>query len=580
MPHTGFIVKFINALRPLAGQRKLVVFALKSQPVLIISSILIFTGSIFEIIGLSSLQPVLMNIQSHSPSASGAWHRALEMANLRANNTNLLIIFCLAFLMRTVAILVGHSAMVHGLKSLQKMISCTIFRNILQNIETNEIEKQKIGFFVSLAGDEAARAPQIVQLILTSIQALALAVMYSAALVLISPSLFFTIALIGLGSMVIVVFSQKRSVALGERSLELSKNAGTIFLDGVTGFKSLRSLHGTEYAALKYSREMGSYMRILRNIEIYGNIVKLSPLMVIFVSILIAVKLTPPAKLDVFLSEQGAEIILVTALLMRVLPAIGQVISCGSKAAAEAKSSRNVLEWMTGKNSATPYPDHKTQFPNDISYIEFKNVSFRYDARGPWILKDFTRRFECGRTYAIMGKSGAGKSTLLDLLAGLRNPDKGTIAIFRKGSTKPISPYRSEVVIVQQNTFLVTASIGENLALSEHYEDNPAQQTRLQQALYLSLLSEFLETLKDGVGTLLGYHGNGLSGGQKQRLAVGRAFYQDRPIIIGDEITSAFDSDTSRKLIQNLKNFCKEKILILVTHDESLLSQFDDVIRL
>lgn len=564
---------------PLINQRYLLKRAMTARPQLLLATILLFVGSVVELFGLYSLHPILFGLQQDRQGSALLRNNFLIDANTPIGFKILLIICFTSFLCRIILGLAGHIITSRSLKALQNDLSCSIFRNILQSMDVIEIERRKIGFFVSLAGDETARAVNIVHLILTSALALSVTALYCAAILYTSPKFFIVLSVIGALSLMIVFTGQGRAAKYGDMATELAKNAHTIFLDGITGFKSLRALHGTSFAIQKYNRENQAYMYTQAMIDIFSTMLKLFPLIIIFLSILVLILATDSLNLQKFLLSRSGEVLLITAFVMRILPSIGQVITCGARAAAEAKSSKNVLNWTGEEINAPkfidlPSPDYS------VDSFGLESVWFRYSNETPWVISDFSYRFSRGSAYAIVGKSGVGKSTLLDLISGLLVPNKGQIWTLRAGSETKSAASRKEILVLHQSPFLLTSSLAENVALDERANHDLQMRRNIETAMKESMLSDYVFSLANGIDYRIGYHGAGLSGGQKQRLSVARAFYQHRPIIIGDEITSALDSNTARQLVTNLKIFCKDRILILVTHDESLLGLFDEVIRL
>jgi ABC-type multidrug transport system fused ATPase/permease subunit len=305
MPNKSFSSKSRNALNPLRRQKQLMKFALLNAPILFWASLLILLGSFFELIGLTCLQPIFTRLGDGQSDSSLNMAAGFAYFGAIPSTSALILIFSGCFFVRTAASITGQGALSHGLKNLQKRISCTIFKNILQKVDASEIESRKIGFFISLAGDEAVRAAGIVQLTLSAAQGGVLALMYSLTILLLSPRLFLTLIVIGLGAFLIVALSQRRSLQLGSLSADLSRAAGTIFIDGLSGFRSLRAIHGTGYVIDKYDRLMSKYMITQRNLDIFGIIVKLSPLLLIFAAIFGAALLTPPIELNSFLKSNG-----------------------------------------------------------------------------------------------------------------------------------------------------------------------------------------------------------------------------------------------------------------------------------
>lgn len=182
-----------------------------------------------------------------------------------------------------------------------------------------------------------------------------------------------------------------------------------------------------------------------------------------------------------------------------------------------------------------------------------------------------------GEFLALAGPSGCGKSTALKLLLGLYAPDSGELTLVTENGKRPLrGSDRGLFAYVPQGNQLMSGTIRQALAF-----DDPAAMTReeaLWQALEVSCAREFVEKLPQGLDTALGEHGAGLSEGQLQRLAVARAVFSRRPILLLDESTSALDGDSERRLLDNLRTVT-DRTVVIVTHRPRALEVCDRVIR-
>lgn len=173
----------------------------------------------------------------------------------------------------------------------------------------------------------------------------------------------------------------------------------------------------------------------------------------------------------------------------------------------------------------------------------------------------------------ILGKSGSGKSTLLNILGGLDNYDSGELIINGK-STKDLKPHEWDsfrntyVGIVFQEFYIIEEyTVGKNIALALELQGYPKEQIE----------KRVMEILKQV--DLAGYANrkpNEISGGQKQRIAIARALVKDPQIILADEPTGNLDSVTGRLVLQTLKKLSKEKLVIMVTHDQQFAKLYGD----
>ena len=214
----------------------------------------------------------------------------------------------------------------------------------------------------------------------------------------------------------------------------------------------------------------------------------------------------------------------------------------------------------------------------DKKEIEFAGadceaVQFSYDNER--ILKDFSMDIPKKGIVGIIGKSGSGKSTLLKLLMRFWDVNEGMVSISGE-DIKNIntSSLRNNESFVTQDTVLFHDSIRKNLLIA-----NPnATDEQIVEACKRASIHEFIESLPEGYETNIGELGDTLSGGEKQRLGVARAFLHDAPLILLDEPTSNLDSLNETVILKALKEFCKEKTVLLVSHRKSTMCITDRVV--
>lgn len=214
----------------------------------------------------------------------------------------------------------------------------------------------------------------------------------------------------------------------------------------------------------------------------------------------------------------------------------------------------------------------------DKKEIEFAGadceaVQFSYDNER--ILKDFSMDIPKKGIVGIIGKSGSGKSTLLKLLMRFWDVNEGMVSISGE-DIKNIntSSLRNNESFVTQDTVLFHDSIRKNLLIA-----NPnATDEQIVEACKRASIHDFIESLPEGYETNIGELGDTLSGGEKQRLGVARAFLHDAPLILLDEPTSNLDSLNETVILKALKDFCKEKTVLLVSHRKSTMCIADRVV--
>ena len=182
-----------------------------------------------------------------------------------------------------------------------------------------------------------------------------------------------------------------------------------------------------------------------------------------------------------------------------------------------------------------------------------------------------------GKCTVISGPSGCGKTTLAEIIAGLTAPSHGRVSVHsgrtrRQGQGKDAS---FKVGYVSQSPSSVNGSVFENITFRGDPGDIEVVDDELSAAIRLSIFTDVLEDLPNGLATHIGHGHQKLSGGQIQRLAICRAIYHSDSIIILDEPTSALDEKTELRFLQSLHELKKDRILVIVTHSKRVIAEAD-----
>jgi subfamily B ATP-binding cassette protein MsbA len=206
-----------------------------------------------------------------------------------------------------------------------------------------------------------------------------------------------------------------------------------------------------------------------------------------------------------------------------------------------------------------------------IESVSFKNVSLSY-ADTP-ALNNISFEARKGDSIALVGDSGAGKSSLVNLLVRFYDPTSGTILINNSDSKNyTLTSLHKKVAYVTQRIYIFNDSFAANVAYGEEIDEK-----RVTEALTKAYAMEFIDTLKDGIHTLLSESGDNLSGGQRQRIALARALYKNPDILILDEATSALDNKSEALVQQALKALKSEMITFTVAHRLSTIEDADKI---
>ncbi|WP_340200265.1 peptidase domain-containing ABC transporter [Ascidiimonas sp. W6] len=223
--------------------------------------------------------------------------------------------------------------------------------------------------------------------------------------------------------------------------------------------------------------------------------------------------------------------------------------------------------------------DFIKELPEDKT-INIKDLSFRYGgASSPWVLENLDFSIPQGKVTAIVGASGSGKTTLIKLLLKFYDPTEGNILI---GQTKLVNistgTWRKSCGSVMQDGFLFGDTIARNITESD--SEGITDKVRLEHAVNVANIDNFIEELPSGFNTKIGGSGVNISGGQKQRVLIARSVYKNPKYIFFDEATSALDANNEKVIMENLQEFYKGKTVVVVAHRLSTVKNADQIIVL
>lgn len=206
--------------------------------------------------------------------------------------------------------------------------------------------------------------------------------------------------------------------------------------------------------------------------------------------------------------------------------------------------------------------------------IRFNAVTFGYD-ESKQILRGIDLSIRAGETVAFVGPSGAGKTTICSLLPRFYEVNAGSITIDGTDIRKmTLASLRRQIGIVQQDVFLFSGTIRENIA----YGKLDASLEEIWEAARRAQMEDFIRSLPEGMETVIGERGVKLSGGQKQRLSIARMFLKNPPILILDEATSALDTETETAIQQSLQELSEGRTTLVIAHRLATIKNADRIV--
>ena len=262
----------------------------------------------------------------------------------------------------------------------------------------------------------------------------------------------------------------------------------------------------------------------------------------------------------------------------RLLPALQQAYSSYSSIKGSYASFLDVLELLDQS-----LPNHADQ--PKASLIAFqqeiciKNLRFRYEENGPWVLDKINLIIPKGARIGFIGKTGSGKSTLLDVIMGLLPQNHGEFLIDAQQITdENRRSWQAHIAHVPQNIYLSDSSIEENIAFGILPEQINHQ--LVIKAAKQAQIAELIEGWPEKYHTFVGERGVRLSGGQRQRIGIARALYKQANVLIFDEATSALDNKTEQDVMEAIEGLERDLTILIIAHRLTTLSGCDSVVEL
>jgi len=239
-------------------------------------------------------------------------------------------------------------------------------------------------------------------------------------------------------------------------------------------------------------------------------------------------------------------------------------------------SLERVSEVVYEEDEEALFEGIERDLPDDTT-VSIRDLSFRYHNSGPYILKNLSIEIPHGKMTAIVGQSGSGKTTLMKILLRLYQDYLGEIKI---GNTDfksiNIHNWRNNCGAVMQDGKIFSDTILQNIALNTEN----IRADRLNYAIKLANLEEFINSTSQKLYTTIGPGGHGLSGGEKQRILIARATYKNPNFLLFDEATNSLDTKNENEISSNLNKAIQGKTTVIIAHRLSTVKRADQIIVL
>lgn len=392
-------------------------------------------------------------------------------------------------------------------------------------------------------------------------------------LFLVDPIVAITIVVLfgGIGYCLYFV-QQKRALLLGVESAELQVSSSRLLLEEISAFREIFVRNKTDHyeALVRNSRQ-----KLSHNVAEMSFMPSISKYVMEIAIVLCLLTISSIQFVRTDAVNAVATLALFLAASSRFVPAMLRIQQSALTIRNSIGTALPTLELYDeiSKFTAPILSDSSKNSSSPETSIELFNVSFHYEGKDEFEIKDINLAIKKGQFVAFIGPSGSGKSTVIDLLLGLLTPNEGAVKIMGLSPRDAISKYPGLIGYVPQSVYLKHGSISENVALGFSADEIDSEQVTV--ALRQARLSEYVSTLPQKEATILSEEGKAISGGQRQRLGIARAMYTNPEILVLDEATSALDGITEKEISSEIADLKGVKTLVVIAHRLSTIRNAD-----
>ena len=276
------------------------------------------------------------------------------------------------------------------------------------------------------------------------------------------------------------------------------------------------------------------------------------------------------------------EIAFLTLVTVRLLPMSNRILSSLNNIKSCMPSVNVIYSTLSKANKdieKSEYFDKNSDLDYEIDFkkISLNDVNYKY-SKNHRIIDNLSITIKKGEMIGIAGGSGAGKTTLVNLMLGLLEPNKGSVNVNDQNIHENLKQWQGIIGYVSQVVFLLDSSIIENIAFG--LESNEIDIERVNHVIHLAKLDSWIDTLPDGVKSIVGEQGVQISGGQRQRIGIARALYRNPEILVFDEATSSLDNLTEKEIMDDIYKMHGDRTMIIIAHRLETIRQCDRIIVL
>lgn len=534
-------------------------------------------GSFLELLGVAVFQPFVNIIMMPDSIQENSYlARIYQMFGCSTTESFLTVValgIIVIYVVKNVYLWVEQNLIMKFTYGMQQKLSTRLLTTYLSEPYTFHLNKNIAELQRSMQEDTGLFT-QVLMHTLQLVAEVVVCIVLGVYLFTVSNSI--TVVVVGLLILCVVLFTKITKRFTEQLGKEAQVYKGKLYQwvnQSLGGVKEVKVLNREEFFVSSYKKYYGLYIKGVRINRLLSITPKYMVEAVCMTGLLIAIiiKLNfGHGELENFIPQLAT----FAVAAFRLLPSVGRINEHVNNILYAVPSVDLIYGDLKGiedyQESKGEEEGKEWSFEHGITA---KHITYAYPNTDTNVLEDANCIIPKGKTVAFIGSSGAGKTTMADIILGLLAPQRGKILVDNIDVFKNLTMWHHQIGYIPQVIYLSDDTIRNNIAFGIHEDqiDEEAVKTALKKAQ----LAEFVDTLPDGLDTIVGDRGVRLSGGQRQRIGIARALYHDPEILVLDEATSALDNETETAVMEAIESLQGSKTMIIIAHRLTTIQNAD-----
>lgn len=535
--------------------------------------ILPIIGSLFETFGISAVVSfITMILDENAMNSNIIISKIYESFGFENYHTFIIVIavaLILFYVFKTVYLSVAYQFQNKVVRNTEKEISARIFHIILRKpyeyfTNTNTAE------LIRIINNDIMRCMDFVMLVVQMFtEALVIVLLLTMLLVQDAVMTLFIGSFLAIGVVIIRLITKNRVANAGKENQVFTKDKTKWLNQAVYGIKDIKISQNAAFFENKFNETNAKMLKYDLQYSFWMKVPQYLIEMIIMVCVLLYI------IIEIARGVQLSELIPVMSAFalsaVRLLPACNRISSYLTQLTYRKPSVKIVLEILSSKVEEVAAKENTHINLNEG--IEVRDLTFAYSDAEENLFEHVNMDVKVGMAVGIMGPSGAGKTTIIDVILGLLKAQEGGVYADGTNIMDGYGSYLSKISYIPQSIFLTDDTIRNNVAfgVEEELIDDEKVKTALEEAQLL----EYVESLPEGLDTMVGEQGVRISGGQKQRIGIARALYKNPEVLVLDEATSALDNETEAAIMESIRHLKGKKTMIIIAHRLTTIQDCD-----